>query len=458
MHGTTCSGSTCPANEYGAILNFKSPDGYTIRQGDLLTWRQYENGAFGGMHTWFTDATSADQVALDTDGQLIDADQTMNTWHERVVDLSNYAGKTIVGIDPWKSPTSAAGTWDLYFGDINLVSTDGTSIPLYNRSLTSLHAVAASGVTDFYGITEKYFNETNPLASTTYYSGDQIGSTRVVTDSGGWPVSSDVYYPFGQEAIPTADNNHYKFTGKERDTESGLDYFGARYYSSTMGRWMSPDWADKPEAVPYSQLDNPQSLNLYGYVNNNPLSKADKDGHCPWCVLATVGGAALGGAEEGGALGSLGGPVGAGIGIVAGALGGGILAYEHFHQDAPASGTEQGRDAQGKFLPKQAGQTAPGADAEKDGLKAEGATKTGTTLPGTTHKVDGTVTDTGQKVDIKSGATVGNTKQLQATGDAARAATGQPLLVPTTNPNVHVTAPAAANPNLEIRPVKQPQQ
>ncbi len=46
---------------------------------------------------------------------------------------------------------------------------------------------------------------------------------------------------------------------------------------------MSPDWSDKPEAVPYSSLDNPQSLNLYGYVLNNPLSKADPDGHagCP---------------------------------------------------------------------------------------------------------------------------------------------------------------------------------
>jgi RHS repeat-associated protein len=97
----------------------------------------------------------------------------------------------------------------------------------------------------------------------------------------------------------------YKFTGKERDIESGLDYFGARYYSSNMGRFMSPDWADKPEAVPYSDLHNPQSLNLYSYVNNNPLSKADKDGHCPdACVvegltagtvvaIATVGAAAV---------------------------------------------------------------------------------------------------------------------------------------------------------------------
>jgi RHS repeat-associated protein len=112
-----------------------------------------------------------------------------------------------------------------------------------------------------------------------YYTGDQIGSARMLTSAGGWPVSSDTFYPFGQEQSGTSDPNHYKFTGKERDAESGLDYFGARYYGSTMGRFMSPDWADKPEAVPYSSLSNPQSLNLYAYVNNNPLSKIDPDGH-----------------------------------------------------------------------------------------------------------------------------------------------------------------------------------
>lgn len=70
-----------------------------------------------------------------------------------------------------------------------------------------------------------------------------------------------------------------QFTGKERDTETGLDYFGARYYGSNMGRWMSPDWSDSPEPVPYADLTDPQTLNLYGYVRNNPLSRADVDGH-----------------------------------------------------------------------------------------------------------------------------------------------------------------------------------
>ena len=68
-------------------------------------------------------------------------------------------------------------------------------------------------------------------------------------------------------------------TGKERDAESGNDYFGARYYASSVGRFMSPDWSAKVEPVPYSKLDDPQSLNLYAYVGNNPLSRVDPDGH-----------------------------------------------------------------------------------------------------------------------------------------------------------------------------------
>src|ERR1017187_4325004 len=74
----------------------------------------------------------------------------------------------------------------------------------------------------------------------------------------------------------------YKFTGKERDTESGNDYFGARYYASSMGRFMSPDFTDDfllPAPVPWADYANPQSLNLYAYVRNNPLSGADEDGH-----------------------------------------------------------------------------------------------------------------------------------------------------------------------------------
>ena len=82
----------------------------------------------------------------------------------------------------------------------------------------------------------------------------------------------------------------YKFTGKERDAESGLDYFGARYYGSSMGRWMSPDWSAVPVGVPYASLNDPQSLNLYAYVGNNPLSHRDSDGHHQECAPDTFDG------------------------------------------------------------------------------------------------------------------------------------------------------------------------
>jgi RHS repeat-associated protein len=62
-------------------------------------------------------------------------------------------------------------------------------------------------------------------------------------------------------------------TGKERDTESGLDYFGARYYGSNMGRFMSPDpWLGSMD------IANPQSLNRYSYAQNNPLKYTDPTG------------------------------------------------------------------------------------------------------------------------------------------------------------------------------------
>jgi RHS repeat-associated protein len=70
-----------------------------------------------------------------------------------------------------------------------------------------------------------------------------------------------------------------KFTGKEHDNESGLDDFGARYFSSSMGRWANPDWSARPATVPYAQFGDPQSLNLYLYVRNDPVSQADADGH-----------------------------------------------------------------------------------------------------------------------------------------------------------------------------------
>jgi RHS repeat-associated protein len=102
----------------------------------------------------------------------------------------------------------------------------------------------------------------------------------VITDSSGVIKAESDYRPFGAELqIVNNDPNDYKFTGKKRDVESGLDFFGARYYSSGFGRFVTPDWSAGPATVPYAHLENPQTLNLYSYIDNNPVNSIDPDGH-----------------------------------------------------------------------------------------------------------------------------------------------------------------------------------
>jgi RHS repeat-associated protein len=132
-------------------------------------------------------------------------------------------------------------------------------------------------------------------------------------------------------ADPQVLHHRYHITGKERDAESGNDYFEARYYASSMGRFMSPDWAAQEEPVPYAKLDDPQTLNLYSYVRNNPLSQVDPDGHDPDAdpdpqaqaaaipIVVGIGTTTGEGAAEGSAAGPLGTAVGAGLGFLVGA-------------------------------------------------------------------------------------------------------------------------------------------
>src|SRR5438270_12639138 len=82
--------------------------------------------------------------------------------------------------------------------------------------------------------------------------------------------------------IPAFVPTDYQFTGKERDSESGLDDFGARYYGSSMGRFMTPD-----EPLEDQLAHDPQSWNLYSYVRNNPVRYTDPTGNA--CVQGSGG-------------------------------------------------------------------------------------------------------------------------------------------------------------------------
>lgn len=113
-----------------------------------------------------------------------------------------------------------------------------------------------------------------PSGAVSYYFSDHLRTASVITDSTGSIKEDEDYYPWGGELqVINNDSNHYKFTGKERDSETGLDYFGARYYSSALGRFMMPD---RPFADQHRE--DPQSWNLYVYTTNNPLRYIDSNG------------------------------------------------------------------------------------------------------------------------------------------------------------------------------------
>jgi RHS repeat-associated protein len=114
-----------------------------------------------------------------------------------------------------------------------------------------------------------------------YYSRDFLGSSRQIYTSASALCYDADFYPFGGErAYNNSCAQNYKFTGKERDSESNLDNFGARYNSSSAGRFMSPD----PVHIMKQRLTDPQQWNMYSYVRNNPLHLVDNTGKWPTAI------------------------------------------------------------------------------------------------------------------------------------------------------------------------------
>ena len=128
-----------------------------------------------------------------------------------------------------------------------------------------------------------HLGDDTPDGTNNYILSDHLGNLRAMYDSAGNQVETRQSLPFGEEQNATGtDVDPLHFTGKERDSESGLDDFGARYYASTMGRFMSPD------STAYSGLKNPQSWNLYAYTLNNPLRYIDPTGHTVECKTSAA--------------------------------------------------------------------------------------------------------------------------------------------------------------------------
>jgi RHS repeat-associated protein len=100
-----------------------------------------------------------------------------------------------------------------------------------------------------------------------FHLGDHLGSSNVVVDDAGELINREEYTPCGETSFGSFAKKRYRFTGKERDEESGLNYHGARYYLPYLARWTSCD--------PAGIVDG---TNLYAYVRNNPIRLVDPTG------------------------------------------------------------------------------------------------------------------------------------------------------------------------------------
>lgn len=122
----------------------------------------------------------------------------------------------------------------------------------------------------------------NPDGSINYYHNDHLGSTTVLTDQAGNIIEKSAYEPYG-EVKQGGTKSKYGYTGQEKDSETGLSYYDARYYDPHLQRFIQPD-----TLLP--DVYDPQQLNRYTYANNNPLKYTDPTGHCPICVASLITG------------------------------------------------------------------------------------------------------------------------------------------------------------------------
>lgn len=206
-----------------------------------------------------------------------------------------------------KNLTTGALTGYIYDGEGNRVAKGSLSSFSCNPSsngfsLTTQYILGLGGeqLTELNGSNQ--WQHTNAFAggallatyegSDTYFNlTDWQGTKRAETGAGGC-ISTWSSLPFGNNLTPSGncpDATEHHYTGKIHDSETGNDDFGARYYSGTAARWLSPDWAAAAEAVPYATFTSPQTLNLYVFVGNNPLSSVDPDGHQDYRVISDTG-------------------------------------------------------------------------------------------------------------------------------------------------------------------------
>ncbi len=176
---------------------------------------------------------------------------------------------------------------------LNRVDKNGANIALYEydgdggRTKVTMDGVVTTYVGSLYEETASrktsyvFLGDTRVASisngQTLYYHTDHLGSANVLTDSSGVKKELMEYEPYGQfsrhEKYGSSEEvAWFYFTGKKLDEESGLFFYGARYYDPSLGRFLTPDTI-------VQRPSNPQTFNRYTYCNNNPINFVDSDGY-----------------------------------------------------------------------------------------------------------------------------------------------------------------------------------
>ncbi|MFN0116998.1 MAG: FG-GAP-like repeat-containing protein [Elusimicrobiota bacterium] len=214
------------------------------------------------------------------------------------------------------SKVSNEASWNYQFdveGRLAKVSNNGTQMALflYDGDGGRVQKTTAQGTTKYIGklfeirpdgsyvnhifgagqLVASRIQPISGVSSIQYFQTDHLGSISSVTNENGTVIHELAYAPFGEKIknIGTSSLKH-TYTSQEEDPEIDLQYYNARYYDPALGRFISPD-AIVPDVF------NPQTLNRYSYVTNNPVILTDPDGE--WVYAAIIIGAILGGIQGG---------------------------------------------------------------------------------------------------------------------------------------------------------------
>ena len=271
--------ASAPASHYGS--GFACPG--TATSADMRWCEQSSYDIYGNrLITASTNLGSPANVAGSMN--TMTNQNSGGTWHhDGSGNIDTDGMGTHYGYDAENRQISAGGATYAYDGDgrrVGRTTADG------NRTTYVYDA--------FGNLAAEYGTAAPTVTGTTYLTADHLGSTRLVTSAtntlvngaspggAGTALECRDYLPFGEVLILGRNSSctgadagvTQLFTGKERDAETGLDYFGARYMSSAQGRFTSPD----PLMMHPDRLFEPQRLNLYVYARNNPLRYVDPNG------------------------------------------------------------------------------------------------------------------------------------------------------------------------------------